>query len=158
MRRRQKLLGGLFGLLLGKRLPQTGGEIAVPGVAGPVTIGRDRYGIPYIQAGSDPDAWFGVGFCQGQDRAFQLELMQRVFRGTLSELIGEPGLPLDRVARRLGLAESASRQADRIDLQIKANLRAFAKGVNAGMRRGCAVVRTNSCSCARARRPIRSST
>ncbi|MDE2937081.1 MAG: penicillin acylase family protein [Chloroflexota bacterium] len=131
-----KLLARMFGFALGRRLPVASGELTVSGVDEPVSIGRDRYGIPYIQARSDPDAWFGVGFCQGQDRAFQLELMQRVFRGTLSELIGSAGLPLDRVARRLGLADSARRQAEQIDPEIKANLEAFARGVNAGVQRG----------------------
>lgn len=136
MRLRQKLLGGLFGLLLGQRLPQTGGEIVVPGIEAPVSIRRDGFGIPYIDAQSGADGWFGVGFCQGQDRAFQLELMLRLFRGTLAELIGPPGLPLDRFARRLGLVESARRQAEQIESDIEANLTAFASGVNAGVQLG----------------------
>ena len=131
-----KLIARILGIALGRRTPITSGELPVPGVSEPLTIGRDRHGIPYISARSEPDAWFGVGFCQGQDRAFQLELMRRVFRGTLSELIGSAGLPLDRLSRRLGLAESARRQAGRIEPDIRANLRAFARGVNAGIGRG----------------------
>lgn len=133
---RLKLLARILGLALGRRLPITAGELAVTGISRRVTIGRDRHGIPYIQAGNDPDAWFGVGFCQGQDRAFQLELMLRLFRGTLSELIGSAGLPLDRVSRRLGLVEAARRQAGQPEPEIKANIEAFAKGVNAGVRLG----------------------
>ena len=39
---------------------------------------------------------FAIGFCQGQDRAFQLEVLHRVARGTVAELIGPPALPVDR--------------------------------------------------------------
>jgi penicillin amidase len=136
MRLGRKLLRGLFGLLLGQRLAQTGGELRVPGIDGPILIRRDRFGIPYIEAGNGVDGWFGVGFCQGQDRAFQLELMLRVYRGTLSELIGPPGIPLDRISRRLGLAAAASEQSELPDPQIRANIEAFARGVNAGVGRG----------------------
>ena len=136
MRLGRKLLRGLFGLLLGQRLPQTSGELRVSGIDGPVSIRRDRFGIPYIEAGSGTDGWFGVGFCQGQDRAFQLELMLRVYRGTLAELIGPAGLPLDRISRRLGLAAAAEEQGELPEPEIRANIAAFARGVNAGVGRG----------------------
>ena len=136
LRFHQRLLNGAFGLLLGRRLPITGGELSVPGIDGPVEIRRDRFGIPYIDARSGADGWFGVGFCQGQDRAFQLELLLRVFRGTLSELIGPAGLPLDRISRRIGLVPAAERQAALPEPDIRANIEAFARGVNAGVDAG----------------------
>ena len=126
----------LFRLVMGARLPITSGEIEVEGVGSTVTIGRDCYGIPYIEAGSDEDAWYGVGFCQGQDRAFQLEMMLRVARGTVSELMGMAGLGMDRLARRLGFTESAERQARLLDDDVRSNLAAFARGVNDGVRLG----------------------
>ena len=85
----------LFRLALGRRLPTISGEIEVTGARSAVTIRRDRYGIPYIEAESDEDAWYGVGFCQGQDRAFQLEMLLRIARGTVSELAGPAGLGMD---------------------------------------------------------------
>ena len=78
----------IFGLLLGRRLPVTSGELRVPGLRRPVRIDRDAWGIPSITAENDPDAWFALGFCQGQDRAFQLEGMLRVVRGTLGLVNG----------------------------------------------------------------------
>ena len=112
------------------------GEIEVPGARSPVTIRRDRYGIPYIEAASDEDAWYGVGFCQGQDRAFQLEMLLRIARGTVSELAGSAGLGMDRLARRIGFAEGAERQAGLLDADIRANIEAFARGINDGVRLG----------------------
>ena len=73
----------LLGLTLGKRLPTADGDLAVPGLRDRVTVRRDKYGVPHIDAAGDADAWFALGFCQGQDRAFQLETNLRVGRGTL---------------------------------------------------------------------------
>src|SRR2546430_14739162 len=97
----------LFRLLLGRRLPVTSGTLRVAGVRGRLRIDRDQWGIPHIDAANDHDAWFGLGFCQGQDRAFQLETILRVARGTVAELVGPRGLPVDRLSRRVGLRRSA---------------------------------------------------
>ena len=126
----------LFRLALGRRLPTASGEIEVPGAKSAVTIRRDSYGIPYIEAGSDEDAWYGVGFCQGQDRAFQLEMLLRVARGTVSEIAGPGGIGIDRLARRIGFAEGAEHQAKLLDADIIANIEAFARGINDGLRLG----------------------
>ena len=126
----------VFRLALGRRLPTTSGVIEVPGVSSTVTIRRDRFGIPYIEAQSDEDAWYGVGFCQGQDRAFQLETLQRAARGTISEIAGVGGVRADRLARQLGFVESARRQMEAVSDDIRAGLEAFACGVTEGVRLG----------------------
>ena len=51
--------------LLGRRLPRTRGRMRVPGLAGKVVVRRDSWGIPHVDASSDADAWFGLGFCHG---------------------------------------------------------------------------------------------
>ncbi len=126
----------LFRLLLGRRLPTTSGTIEVPGVDRPVVVRRDGYGIPYVEAETENDAWYGLGFCQGQDRAFQLEGLVRVTRGTLSELIGARGLPIDRLSRRIGFLNSAERQLEALSPENRDRLDAFARGVNEGSRLG----------------------
>lgn len=82
---------------LGRRLPTTRGLIEVAGMADKVIIGRDAFGIAYVEARNDLDAWFGLGFAHGQDRAFQLEGFVRLLRGTLAALIGPDVLPMDRL-------------------------------------------------------------
>lgn len=67
----------LLRLICGRRLPITSGELRVPGLGGAVAIRRDRWGVPHIEATSDADAWFALGFCHGQDRGGQLELLRR---------------------------------------------------------------------------------
>jgi penicillin amidase len=127
----------LFRLLLGRRLPVTMGTVQVDGCHEPVTIRRDRYGIPHIQAHNDEDAWYGLGFCQGQDRSFQLELLIRAGRGTLSALLGPDGLNLDRLSHRIGYYRSAEEQLAFLDESARHALEAYARGVNAGRSIGC---------------------
>ena len=100
----------LFRSVLGSRLPITSGALEVDGLKGQVTIRRDQYGIPMIEADEDLDVFFGFGFCQGQDRAVQIELSKRAASGTLSELFGPDTLRLDRLFRRAGLRRAAEEQ------------------------------------------------
>ena len=127
----------LFRLLLGRRLPVTSGTIEVGGLTRPVVIKRDGWGIPYIQAESDEDGWYGLGFCHGQDRAFQLETLARVVRGTLSELVGPDGLVVDRLSRRIGFHHSAEQQLDALDENVRMVAEAYARGATEGTRLGC---------------------
>lgn len=134
------LTRSLFRLALGQRLPTISGAIELSGLSRSVRIRRDAYAIPYIEAESEIDAWFALGFCQGQDRAFQLEQLLRAVRGTLSELIGADGLPIDRLSRRIGFQRAVERQIELIDAEDRRMLAAFADGVSAGATRGCARV------------------
>ena len=122
----------LLRLLLGTRLPLTGGQLEVAGLRGSVTIRRDRYGIPMIEADDELDVFFAFGFCQGQDRAAQIELTKRAATGTLSGLFGKATLPVDRLVRRAGLRPAAEAQFAVLDPRIRSIITAFACGVNAG--------------------------
>ncbi len=119
-------------LLLGRRLPIISGTITVPAIKHPVTIGRDRWGVPAISAHDDFDAWFGLGFCQGQDRAFQLEFLLRVVRGTLAEMVGRGAMAGDRLSRRIGFLRSAEKHLSVLDADVRTTFDAFAAGVSAG--------------------------
>ena len=131
-----KFVRPLFRLLLGRRLPIISGTIEVSGIYRPIVVHRDRYGIPHIEAQGDEDAWYGVGFCQGQDRSFQLELLLRAARGTLAEIAGLERLPIDRLSRRIGFLHSAERQWSTVGPGTRRSLEAFARGVTDGVRLG----------------------
>src|SRR6478736_2975726 len=103
------LISRALRFVLSPSRPLRSGTLTQPGLSAAVTIRRDRFDVPYIDAASENDAWFGLGFCQAQDRAFQLELRLRTMRGTLSELIGEDTLSIDRLARRIGFFEASRR-------------------------------------------------
>src|ERR1700761_4538144 len=88
-------------LWLRSSLPQTDGTIALQGVNAAVTITRDAHGIPTIKAQSDPDAAFGLGYVEAQDRLFQMDLMRRAGAGRLSEWFGAAALETDKSMRTL---------------------------------------------------------
>ncbi len=121
---------------LGKRLPVTAGDVRVPGLGAPVTVRRDKWGVPSIDAASDADAAFGLGFCQAQDRGGQLEVLLRAGRGTLAEWVGPAGLPTDRMSRRIGFRRSADAQLPAIAPHVRTALDGFVAGVNAGFAHG----------------------
>lgn len=121
---------------LGKRLPTLDGTVQVPGIGATVTIRRDRFGVPHIDAADQADAWFGVGFCHGQDRPFQMESRLRAVRGTLSELIGADGLPIDRLSRRMGLRRFGEEALEALDDGHRVLTDAYAAGVTAGTATG----------------------
>lgn len=121
---------------LGRRTARTDGALRVTGLAGEVTIARDRWGIPHVEATCDADAWFGLGFCHGQDRGFQLELLARAGRGRLAELLGPDALAIDRLSRTLGFHRLAVAQLPMLDADIRAALDAYVGGVNASIGTG----------------------
>jgi penicillin G amidase len=130
------LLRTLLRLILGKRLPITSGDLRVTGLDGPVIIRRDRHGIPMIEASSEHDALFALGFCHAQDRAAQLEVLLRVGRGTVAELAGAQALAVDRISRRVGFRHAADQQWPAMSEKNRALLTAYTDGINAGYARG----------------------
>jgi penicillin G amidase len=122
--------------LLGRRLPRTAGRLRMEGVGAQVRIRRDAWGIPHVDAASETDAWFGLGFCHAQDRAFQLETLLRVGRGTLAALVGEGGLAADRMSRRLGFRHIANAQLELLDDDVRLAVDAYVRGVNQGLAHG----------------------
>jgi penicillin amidase len=125
----------LMRIVLGRRLPTASGEIRT-GVRGPVSIRRDAWGVPHIEAQSDFDAAFALGFCHGQDRSGQLEVLWRVGRGRLAEWVGADGLPADRMSRRIGFRRAAEKQLPVLSESARETMNAYALGVTAGSTRG----------------------
>ena len=124
--------------------PRTEGTIRL-GARRAIEIRRDRWGVPHITAQTRHDLWFAQGFCQGQDRLWQLDLYRRVADGRLSEIAGPAGLPSDRFMRTLGLRRAGLREAAEVDQELRADLQAMAAGVNAAAE--VAPAPPSSCSC-----------
>jgi len=124
------LLGAAF-FYLRLSLPKTKGEVRLAGLAGPVEILRDRYGIPHISAGSMEDACFALGYVHAQDRLWQMEMSRRIAAGRVAEIVGAAGLETDRFLRTLGVRRAAEANLRSIDSDARAALEAYAAGVNA---------------------------
>ena len=123
-------LGGGYLWLRGS-LPQVDGEIVVTGLGAPVTIVRDRWAIPHIEASSLLDASFALGFVHAQDRLWQMEFQRRLGAGRLAEILGAAALPSDRFMRTLGFYRLAEASLAHLEPDTVAWLQAYADGVNA---------------------------
>jgi penicillin amidase len=111
--------------------PLSRGGVAVAGLERPVRIDRDRHGVPHIDAASERDAHFALGFCQAQDRLAQLVMLRRRAHGTAAEVIGPDALESDRMARLLDFRGIAERQWPDLPRSARRVLEAYAAGVNA---------------------------
>ena len=129
--------GALAGTMAGVRqvyrgaVPPHDGRATVPGLDGAVEIVRDSDGIPHVRATTEYDALAGLGYCHAQDRLWQMELIRRIIRGTLAELVGKEAIDTDRYARTLGLAAVADAEADGLSEEDRVAVDAYCRGVNA---------------------------
>ena len=116
---------------LRKSLPQIDGSVTVKGVSQPVVISRDEHGVVYIDAKTDNDAYFAIGYAHAQDRMWQLELQRRIAQGRLSEVFGINSLSHDVWMRRLELYNIASSSWQALSPEARMSLTAYASGINA---------------------------
>jgi acyl-homoserine lactone acylase PvdQ len=65
-----------------------------------------------------------------------MEMLQRVVRGTLSELLGPAGLAVDRLSRRIGFRHAALQQLAVLDADVRTHIEAYARGATDGASRG----------------------
>ena len=124
--------GGAFLWLRGS-LPQIDGERILPGLAAPVEVIRDDYGVPHIVAGSEEDALFALGFVHAQDRMWQMEMNRRIGAGRLAEVLGSDALDTDRLLRVLGLRHRAKASLGHFRPATRHRIAAYVRGVNAWM-------------------------
>jgi penicillin amidase len=129
------LLAGGY-LYLRQSLPQTEGEIRLPGLGAPAEVMRDRYGIPHIFAASLEDASFALGYVHAQDRLWQMEMSRRIAAGRMAELLGAGALEADRFLRTLGVRRSAEANLRVLDIETRRLLDSYAAGVNAYLASG----------------------
>jgi penicillin G amidase len=111
------------------RVPSVDGMRRVDGLR--AEIHRDTWGTPHIYAASDEALFAAFGYAMAQDRLFQLDYLRRKASGTLAEVLGPEGLPLDIVARTVGLRRIAEAEWERLPAETRALVEAFARGINA---------------------------
>ncbi len=115
---------------LRKTLPQTSGEIELPGLDGPVEVARDDFGIPHITAQSEMDLYRALGFVNAQDRLWQMDLFRRISQGRLAEVFGPAAVKLDHKHRVLGFRRLADWLYAKADDKSKAICDAYVDGIN----------------------------
>jgi len=111
-------------------LPQIDGSTSLPGLRQEVTVERDGWGVPHIRAATVEDLAEAQGYVMAQDRLWQMDLLRRVARGQLSEILGPTTLNIDKSFRTYGFGRAAERDATLLDAESRKVIEAYARGVN----------------------------
>lgn len=117
--------------LIRKPMPDTTGELALPGLSGEVVIRRDAQGVPHITADTPEDLFFAQGYVNAQDRFHEMDVRRHVAAGRLRELVDEHGIGADRLIRALKVPEHAERDLAAMPNPARRVVEAYARGVNA---------------------------
>ena len=90
------IVGAVLWRYVYRPLPQLDGNINLPGLQKDVIVERDHWGVPHIRASSAEDMVEAQGYVMAQDRLWQMDLLRRVGRGELSEILGSRTLAIDK--------------------------------------------------------------
>ncbi len=112
-------------------LPQTDGEVEVPGLSARVEVIRDGFDIPQIYADTDADLMFAQGYVHAQERFFEMDFRRHVTAGRLSEIFGEDTLETDTFIRTMDWRGVAEQEWALLEPSTRDALTSYAAGVNA---------------------------
>ena len=112
-------------------LSQTSGQLELAGIAKPVEVLRDHWGVPHIYAQNTDDLFFAQGFVAAQDRLWQMEMWRRTGEGRLSEILGASAMERDKFARLLRYRGDMEAEWRSYAPDAKRIIAAFVNGVNA---------------------------
>ena len=91
--------------------PSYEGEVTLQGIEQATEVYFDDFGIPHIYAKSEVDAHYTLGYVHAQDRLWQMELMKRLGKGRLAEILGPDLVQMDRFFRTIGTGVKAMENA-----------------------------------------------
>ncbi|MEX6502004.1 penicillin acylase family protein [Pseudomonas zhanjiangensis] len=117
---------------LHSKQPQRAGERVLEHLQAAVEVRYDERGVPHIQARHEIDMYRALGFVHAQDRLFQMEMLRRLARGELAEVLGSQLVDTDRLFRTLGIRAHADAYARKLDLNSPSGqaLQAYLDGIN----------------------------
>ncbi len=122
--------GGLVWYLsygVASRAPST---IEVAGLSAPAELRWGTHGEVAIHAATASDGMRALGYAHGRRRSWSVVLWRQTALGRLAEWFGEPALVLDKLTRRLALAELAQATYDGLPPADRALLDAYTDGLN----------------------------
>ncbi len=99
-------------------------------VSAPAIVQRDNNGIPLVQAANMEDALMILGYLHAQDRVIIAEYYRALARGTLSSIVGEDALVMDKLSRTLNFTGEAEKIFRSLDKKYLGYLNAYVKGIN----------------------------
>ena len=110
--------------------PRTG-TFDAPGLSEPATVRFGDHAVPRIFARTEADAMWAQGFVHAGERLWQMQMFNRIARGRLAELFGEPALRTDMMLRTLDFWGTSGRELESVEPGVLHLLEAYAAGVNA---------------------------
>jgi len=106
-------------------------HLNIPGLAEPVEVFRDPYGINHIYANNQRDLFFAQGYLAARDRLFQFEIWRRQATGTVAEILGERELNRDIGTRLFKYRGDLEKEFNYYHEDGSQIIRAYTDGVNA---------------------------
>ena len=130
-------VGGAFHLFK-RTIPYGSGKLQLPSLSSVVKVTRDVEGIPHIEASNRLDAYRSLGYVMASERLFQMEILRRLGSGTLSEILGEKGIAIDKTFRTIGARRlfKEKLEANLLNKKMLEEVRAFFEGVNFFVKEG----------------------
>ncbi len=105
--------------------------LTVDGLAEPVEVIRDNYGVNHIYAKNEHDLFLAQGYCAAKDRLFQFEIWRRQATGTVAELLGPRELNRDIGARLFRFRGDLKQEFNHYHENGEAIITAYTDGINA---------------------------
>ncbi|MGE8151774.1 penicillin acylase family protein [Pseudomonas vancouverensis] len=112
--------------------PSRQGMVELQHLQGSVTVRYDERGVPHIRAENETDLYRALGYVHAQDRLFQMEVLRRLARGELAEVLGPKLLDTDKLMRSLRIRERADTYLANLDKQSPTfiAMQAYLDGIN----------------------------
>ncbi|GAB7531014.1 penicillin acylase family protein [Pseudomonas sp. 3A(2025)] len=112
--------------------PLRQGELTLEGLQAPVSVRYDERGVPHIRAENQADLYRALGYVHAQDRLFQMEMLRRLARGELAEVLGPKLVDTDKLFRSLRIREHADAYVARQDRSTPSwqALQSYLDGIN----------------------------
>ena len=95
-----------------------------------VEIVRDEFGVPHINGKTDADVAYGLAYAHSEDDFGVLQEVVAMTRGRAGAMMGSDGAPVDYVQQLLGVRETVARDYDRVHVDVRAVMDAYAAGLN----------------------------
>ena len=113
--------------------PSNDGKVVVDEILEKVSIQKDQWGIPHIEAKNQHDALFAYGYTVAKDRLFQMDIQRRLARGELSEILGQDLVEIDKMFRTYLISYNAKKyllDTSKISSDALKYIDAYIQGVN----------------------------
>ncbi len=122
----------IFGTVsIERSLPQYEGEVEITELKRPINIYRDSFAVAHIEAETDEDAYYGLGYVHAEERLFQMDFARRIGQGRLAEVLGKEALIADKWSRTIGFNRIADEMWKMSSKETQKALIAYSQGVNA---------------------------